>query len=378
MRSLKTKVAATLVVAAAAFGTAPSAWALGTAAGTDIDNRASITYSVSGVAQTLIESAPGAGNSTPGATFGTDTTFEVDDLVDLTLTNQDGANISVAPAQTGAVTEFLLTNTGNAPHDYRLVPSNGGVPPYGGVDNFNAAGLLVFVESGVTVGYQAAQDTAIFVNALAGDGTATIYVLGDIPAGQVTTDLAVVTLTTITADSLTGGLDGDTSETVGADNPAVVDVVFGDAGTDGLEAAQGAYEVQTASLTISKSSAVISDPFNLGVNPKAIPGAIIEYTVTISNAGPATATSVTVTDDLSTEIGLGTISFNAAAYGGGLGMRVTAPNINGGATLDLTNVAADDEGDFNVSGANTVTVSGIDLSTGQSATVTYQVTITYP
>jgi uncharacterized repeat protein (TIGR01451 family) len=373
---LTPKVAVGLIAALAVLSASPSAWALGTAAGTSIDNRATINYTVGGVGQTLIESSP-LGNTVPGATLGADTSFLVDNRVDLTVTNQDGANIIVSPGQAAAVTQFLLTNTGNETQDYRLAPSDGGAPPYGGADNYNMVGLAAFVEDGTNVGYQVAEDLATFVDALGANGTATVYVVGDVPAGQATTDLAVVTLNAITADSLTGGLDADTTETVGGDT-AGIDVVFGDAGSDGTEGAQGAYEVQTASLTITKTSSVVSDPFNLGVNPKAIPGATVEYSVTIANAGPATAANITISDDLTTEIVAGTISFDVDGYAVGFGMNVTAPNINAGAALDLTNAADGDVGDWNLTGANTVTVSGIDLAAGESATVIYRVTITYP
>jgi uncharacterized repeat protein (TIGR01451 family) len=385
MRVLNHKLTVALL-AAAVLGTAPSAWALGTAAGTSIDNRATIVYTVGATSQTPIESSP-AGNSTPGATNGADTSFLVDNRVDLTITNQDGANVTVVPSQTGAVTEYLVTNTGNETQDYRLTASNGGAEPYATppLDSFDVnTPITVFVEDGVNAGYQPAEDTATFIDELAANGTATVYVVADMPGALATNALSVVSLRATTADAGAAGLGGDTAETAGADNAAAIDVVFGDPDSDadtfpdGYEETQGAYVVQTAALTITKTSAVISDPFNGGTNPKAIPGAIVEYTVTIANAGPAGATNVTVTDDLSTEIGLGTVSFDANAYGAGEGLRVTAPNINGGAALDLTNVTGDDEGEWDDAAADTVIVNGIDLTAGQSATLTYRVTITYP
>ena len=69
-----------------------SALAVGTASGTDITNRATVNYDVSTIPQTLIESAPGVGNSTPGAGLGTNTVFEVDNLVDLTVTEVGGTH----------------------------------------------------------------------------------------------------------------------------------------------------------------------------------------------------------------------------------------------------------------------------------------------
>ena len=68
------------VVALGLIGVVPSAFAAGTDTNynTDISNTASVNYSVSGVPQTVINSAPGAGNSVPGAGNGAATTFKVD------------------------------------------------------------------------------------------------------------------------------------------------------------------------------------------------------------------------------------------------------------------------------------------------------------
>ena len=46
----------------------------------------------------------------------------------------------------------------------------------------------------------------------------------------------------------------------------------------------GTMIVGTANITISKNSAVLSDPINT-TNPKAIPGAIVEYIINVNNAG---------------------------------------------------------------------------------------------
>jgi uncharacterized repeat protein (TIGR01451 family) len=49
-----------------------------------------------------------------------------------------------------------------------------------------------------------------------------------------------------------------------------------------------------AAMSVSKVSSVISDPVNATTNPKAIPGALIEYLITVSNAGPSATDSGTV------------------------------------------------------------------------------------
>ncbi|MDH5535071.1 MAG: right-handed parallel beta-helix repeat-containing protein, partial [Betaproteobacteria bacterium] len=61
----------------------------------------------------------------------------------------------------------------------------------------------------------------------------------------------------------------------------------------------GAYEFIGTSLppTITKLSTVISDPYNSTSAPKAIPGAVVEYTLLVSNPGvPMTTDSVVITD----------------------------------------------------------------------------------
>lgn len=55
----------------------------------------------------------------------------------------------------------------------------------------------------------------------------------------------------------------------------------------------------SATLSVTKTSSVISDPANGTTNPKAIPGALIEYLITVSNTGSVApdAGTVIVTDD---------------------------------------------------------------------------------
>jgi len=54
-----------------------------------------------------------------------------------------------------------------------------------------------------------------------------------------------------------------------------------------------------AQISVTKVSSVIADPVNGTADPKAIPGATIEYLITVTNAGPdpADADSVVVWDD---------------------------------------------------------------------------------
>lgn len=296
---------------AAVFGLLLMAWsglagAAGTLSGTSIANRASLTYEVGGVAQTLIESSP-AGNSTPGATLGADTSFVVDNKVDVLVTENGGTYTSVAPGATAQVTTFTVTNQGNTVQDFALAAANlpNGTLLFGGTDNFDATGCAAYRESNATGGYQVAEDTATYIDELAADVTATVYVVCDIPAGQANNSNAVVSLT---ATALAGGaatVQGAVLAESGADTPSV-DIVFADdTGTDdgnrdAAHSARAAYRVLAAALTVAKTVAVLCDPLNGATNPKNIPGAFVRWTVTVSNAAAAgaSATLTQVSDAL--------------------------------------------------------------------------------
>ncbi len=129
----------------------------------------------------------------------------------------------------------------------------------------------------------------------------------------------------------------------------------------------------SANITVTKSSLVLSDPINGTLDPKRIPGAVVEYTIIVANTAGAQATDVTLTDDLSGETA--TVGFVADAYAAGKGIQLTAPNVNGGAPLALTNAADADPGDYGVTSPNTVTVGGIVLSAGEQATIKFRVVI---
>jgi uncharacterized repeat protein (TIGR01451 family) len=59
-------------------------------------------------------------------------------------------------------------------------------------------------------------------------------------------------------------------------------------------ATAGVLVQQPASLTHVKSVQVISDPYNIANNPKAIPGAVIEYSLQIANSGGGSVDNNTV------------------------------------------------------------------------------------
>jgi len=398
---LRTGIAALSVAMSFAIGTG-TVHAAGTASGTSINNLSTLNYSVGGVAQPAIGSSP-TGN-TSGA--GTATTFVVDNRVNLTVTTTDATFVAVVPGSTAQVTTFSVTNTGNTVQDFSLASSQraNGTVVFGGTDNFDATGCAQFVESGATAGYQVGADTATFIDELAADASSTVYVVCNIPAGQVNNDNAAVTLT---ATALAGGAAGQgaaLTETAGA-NTAGVDIVFGDAaGTDDIarnaaHSSRSAYRVQSAALTVTKTATLICDPFNSTTNPKNIPAAIVRWTITITNTGTAAATLSTVTDTISAsttfDANLITGAGGAAGCSSGAGTPESAAG--SGFKLDVTGdtrpgtypkffTTANDADSINLN-AGVVTVNFAtampvevgytagELKTGESVIVYFNVTV---
>ena len=379
-----------------------SAHAVGTAAGTSINNLSTLNYSVGGVPQPAIGSSS-VGNSS-GA--GTATTFVVDNRVNLAVTTTDATFVSVVPGSTLRVTTFSVNNTGNTVQDFALASTNeaNGTVLFGGTDNFDATACAQFAESGATVGFQAAQDTAIFIDELAADASRTVYVVCSIPAAQVNNDNAVVSLIATARAGGGAGVQGAAlTETVGA-NTAGVDIVFGDAaGTDdaardAAHSSRSAYRVQSAALSVAKTATLICDPFNSTTNPKNIPAAIVRWTITVTNTGAASATLGTVTDAISASTAFDTNLVTGAggaagcssgvgtpenAAGRGFKMDVTGDtragfpkffttaNDSDGADLNLANVTVN----FAVAMPVEAGYTAGELKTGESVVVYFNVTV---
>lgn len=290
---------ATSAVTAAMLGANP-AYAVGTTSGTDITNNVSVSFDVGGVTQTAETDSD---------------TFVVDRQINLTVAASDTSTTNVSPGQNDAVTTFIVTNTSNDSLDFSLAASQGPATN-GGTDNFDVTGLQVFVESGTTPGYQPGEDTATFINALAADDNQIVYILGDVDAGQSTGDVSGVVLTAVAreddaAATLGAALTNDSGSANGANT---VETVFADTGADATEAAGDDYTVSAADISVFKSSRVVSDPINGTTNPKAIPGAIVEYCISVANAPlSATATSVTISDTLPADTAAGGVTFNAGS-----------------------------------------------------------------
>jgi uncharacterized repeat protein (TIGR01451 family) len=293
------------VVALGLIGAVPSAFAAGTDTNysTPITNTASVNYSVSGVPQTVINSSP-TGNSTPGAGNGAVTSFLVDKRIMFIAEETDGAATVTGPTLTGVVTVFRVTNTSNGAQDFRIAADNVQPPAaiFGRADAFDMQNFTLHISSAacststMTTPTYAGEAATTFIGALPEDSCRYVFVRSDPvttpapPANGTASTIRLVTTATTTGSS---GVTPET-QTAGADNAAAVDVVFAETGiangnvvNNGVSLAFDQYFVGT--LTVTKTAAVISDGFSAAGQAKAIPGAIVEYTISVQNNGLVTS-----------------------------------------------------------------------------------------
>ena len=327
MKTIRGKGLLSILMLVAVVITVPdSAQALGTASNTTINNLATINYNVGGVGQTLIESST-AGNTIAGLGNGTATAFVVDNKIDLTVSTIDVAAVQVSPGSTGGtgvnVMTFRVDNTGNTVQDYSLAVqavANGiGNGKFLGNVTFQAPGPTIRVNSvkmDAAATYDSTVDTAIYIDELAANEWVYVFVTANIPAGQVNGDTASYHLraqTAVGGGAAAQGADITTDDNAAVDDPAVVQTVFADgqgsdtandAATDGIHSSQDDYIVASAILTVTKTATTHWDPFNGNTNPKAIPGAYMQYTITVANSALATANAqlTTITDTLAAAV----------------------------------------------------------------------------
>jgi uncharacterized repeat protein (TIGR01451 family) len=373
-------------VALGSIVVAQPALAAGTAATTAINNKATVNYQVGGVAQPFIESSP-TGNSTPGLNNGTNTQFVVDRKVDLTIQEVNSAATVVTPGQLNQVTTFFVTNAGNDTQGISLSAANlpnGSTTLFSATpDAFDMTNVRVFVESTPCTGigqaglsYVAASDTATNIATIAEDACAFVYVVADTPVTATNGQPADVRLTAIVrAPTTLAAL----TETAGAESAAVVDVVFADSGRDATATADDQYLVSAASLSVGKTSAVISDPFNgtagPGVFPKAIPNAVMEYGITLTNTGGQNATVVTITDPIPAN----TTFANNVYSGNTRNVSITVGAVTTFCQAEAGGTDSNADGCF-LTGGGTLTVGAPALASvatgaGNAVTVRFRVTI---
>ena len=347
MKTTKQLLGAVSAVALVAMSSTP-ALAAGTRAGTTITNSVTVNYNVNGNAQNAVTDSD---------------SFTVDQRVNVLVTAIT-TPVSVSPNQTNRVLAFDVTNLGNATADLVLSTAlRGGTAA-------NISNIRIFRDTNGNRTLDAAELTAGAITSLdevAEDATVAVLVVSDIGINAVNGDTFDVALT---AAAHTGGTAGTIgariAATSGANTAGIDNVLFdgagvSDAANDGAFSAQGRYAVSGAVLTVVKQSRVVSDPVNGTTNPKFIPGATVEYCITVANAaGAATATNVALLDDLPADV----------QYSTAFGIF-----INGNATCTTGTAGGTFAAGGGTGGRDRITGTLSDVAAGQTRSLYFRVTI---
>lgn len=355
------------------------ALAAGTDPGVSVDNRATVVYFVGGNLQTGIESSP-TGNNLPGVAVpggGADTSFVVDRRVSFAISQVGAALTNTTPGDTGVFVEFWVTNTSNGLLDFVVSPTNltsafGNVRGAGTTDSdVDMDDLRIAVSAAPDGGTPGAGPDpvdpgiglgATLIDDLPEDDSIRVRIFADTPATLLNTQIANVLLAASAADPATSV---ELVETPGADDPALVENVFvNPADGNGFATETGAdgFLVSSAAIVVSKTAAVFSDPFTSG---KAVPDAVIEYTILIDNtAGAQNATGVVITDLVDLDVTLEPSPYNGAAS------NVAFSD----GTFCVADGNAGDGCTFNA-GTGALSIAVPDVALGASMTVQFQVRI---
>jgi uncharacterized repeat protein (TIGR01451 family) len=344
MKTTTQLLGAVSAFALVAMSSAP-AMAEGTSAGATITNNVTVSFNVGGVTQ----NAEAASDS-----------FTVDRRVNVNVT-YIGPATSVAPGAADQWIAFDVTNLSNDTVDLAL--SSALTTGTGAnIDNFR-----IYRDTNGNNAYDAGDELVTYLDEVAEDATVRVFVVANIGLNAVNADNFDVTLTANAHLGATvGALGTELVGTSGANTAGIDTVLFDGAGaTDSANqgdfSATGRFSVAGALVTVAKSSRVISDPVNLTNNPKAIPGATVEYCITVANAaGAATATDVSVTDDLPFDV----------TYSASFGIFV-----NGNASCAAGTPGGNFSAGTGPSGADQVLGDLLDLAAGQTRSVYFQVVI---
>ncbi|RNJ62836.1 MAG: DUF11 domain-containing protein [Porphyrobacter sp. IPPAS B-1204] len=325
-----------------AMQTAPAV-AEGTSAGTTITNTATVDYRVGGVDQTEIVASD---------------SFDVDRKVNFVIARVSDPTTTVVPGQTNAVIAFDITNLSNATIDLGLVVNQSGS------DDFDADNVAIYLDDGNGT-FDGTETAITFLDEIPEDQTVRVLVVANIALTHTNGEVASLVLSGTAGEGGAAGSQGAVITSTAGANTAGVETVLADGagaddGTnDGVFGAGGSYTVSAATLDVTKTSRVISDPVNNTANPKAIPGATIEYCVTVGNAaGSATATNVTITDPLP-----GDLTFDAV-----FGIRINGTS-DGSGNCNADGVTG---GSFS---AGSVTATLDDIPGNDERTVYFRATI---
>lgn len=281
---MKTKKRIALLGAGLLFW-ASGAQAVGTLAGTPIDNTATADFQVNGT--------PFTENSTTASI--TVAEFLDVDVTLLTVTANPNDEVTVAPGDSNQVLTFSITNTGNGSDQYALTGLSAGFNGSGN-DTFDPTLVDIYFDDGTTPGVFDPSDTrydpGVDDPTIAADGSITVHVLNDIGAATVDGDLGDSQMTATSLALSLFGASPSAGDSVAGQGDGGGDLVLGS--SVGEDAEYGTYLVSTLNLRFEKTSSVV-DPFG---GTTTMPGATVTYSIEVEVLGTQTATGLVISDDV--------------------------------------------------------------------------------
>ncbi|MEL6531004.1 MAG: hypothetical protein AAFQ27_13665 [Pseudomonadota bacterium] len=304
----------------ATFTLSAPAMAAGVDAGSLIENTASATYE------------DGEGTKTVDSNT---VTVRVDELLDVTVTSQDGGPIPSEPGQD--VLTFEVTNQGNGPEEFTLTAN----PAVAGND-FDTSVTSIAIDTNGNGVYDAGVDEILTgpetTPELAPDEAVTVFVIVEVPGGVNDGDSSDVELI---AEAVTGtGAPGTSFAGAGV---AGGDAIVGATGAD--DAATGSIVVGLTTVDLTKAVSLV-DPFG---GSSAVPGSVATFTLTAVVVGNGSLDSLVITDSIPDDTTY--VAGSLALDGGSLtdqsgddagegsdiaGISVDIGTVNGGDTFEVT------------------------------------------
>jgi uncharacterized repeat protein (TIGR01451 family) len=363
-----------LLSASSGFGLmlafASPAYAQNTNADTLIRNDVTVNYQVGTVAQT------------PVTAFNE---FRVDRKVLFLFFEKTATGTTdVTSGQQDQITAFTVANTSNDVLDFVLTATNtangttiGGGRGSDSIDVTNFEYYLDVNGNGLADDAGAWTTTLTLDNVAKGTGLATptlvhVLVRSDIPlaangaVGVVQLQAEArnsVGTTVITAvddtNANTADITAGTFQTIWAED---LTPVQGNTARNGVSWAWDDYTVAAPNLAVAKTSTIISDGVSV-TQPKAIPGAVVEYCISVVNSGGATASSVVLSDHIpaNTTFVSGSIRLNASVASPGLSQTCT-----GGTAATDASDAPTDYGRFGSVTIGVTTANGVEATLNQA------------
>lgn len=245
--------------------------AAGTAAGTQIQSTAQISYEIGG---------------TPVSVASNTTTLTVAEIINVNVVTLT-SSVSVAPGATNQVLQFRLTNTGNGPEQFHLLPNSAIVG-----DGFDPvlAGTSIYFDTDGTPGLTPG-DTAYTPGSndplLNADAFIVVLLVNNIPGG---TSNGAIGRSELSATAFTG--TGAVGTVFAGQGMGGTDAVLSTTG--GAANNNGVYVVGAITLSAVKSQLVANQ---FGGN-QPVPGATITYQIVVTPSGTGTADAVTFIDGI--------------------------------------------------------------------------------